>query len=76
MLILSLVGGCSLYSLGILTGRGGRVVLHNGHQTFEEGARGGGRRGEGGEKEGEDESHILQAKWRPPLGIITVRTFG
>ena len=59
MSILSLVGGCSLYSLGILTGRGGRVVLHNGHQTLEEGAGGGGRRGEGGEKEGEDESHIF-----------------
>ena len=48
VLILSLVGGCSLYSLGILTGREGRVVLHNGHQTLEEGAGGGGRRGEGG----------------------------
>ena len=47
MLILSLVGVCSPYSLEILTGRGGRAVLHNGRQTLEKGAGGGGRRGEG-----------------------------
>ena len=39
MLTFSLVWVCSLCSLEILTGRGGRGVLHNGRQTWEEGEK-------------------------------------
>ena len=58
---------CSLYSLEILTGRGGRAILHNGRQTWEEGERrkeGRRERRKEGRGRGKDDKELGKEKWK------------